>query len=158
MESLLFPSMSKWQRLSWKCSFFYICTTVRENICSLNDALKHLTRSCKSTDLLSNMNVCICRHFWLYCRVWFSLVSTFCCGASLHSPHWAVPGKAPSTLEQFMKNCNPWEGLTLEKFREDSPVGGSPCWSRESRNSLPAHGEDHGEAVCSCSPWRSTMM
>lgn len=50
--------------------------------------------------------------------------------------HDLWPPGEPS-LEQFVKNCSPWEGPTLEKF------GLSP-----SRDSLPAHGEDHGEAVC----------
>ena len=35
-------------------------------------------------------------------------------GADLH----LQPMKDP-TLKQFVKNCNLWEGLTLEKFMED---------------------------------------
>ncbi|GAB0203712.1 AN1-type zinc finger protein 5-like [Grus japonensis] len=67
-----------------------------------------------------------------------------------------------TTLEQFVKDCSPWERLTLEKFMEDClhPVSGTPCWSRGTmKGVLPLQPmEDDGGADIRLQPMEDPML
>lgn len=58
-----------------------------------------------------------------------------------------TPQKGPP-LQQFMKNCSPWEGLTTFCSGVLSPVEGAPQWSRERVSSPPLLEEGTAETTC----------
>lgn len=84
---------------------------------------------------------------------WRIYIGAVCCWRT-------VPlGKGPM-LEQFVKNCSPWEGLTLEKFVEWPHNGTGEGWGgRSSRENVwwTDHNPPHSPSPCTAGHRKRTV-